>query len=663
MPLGTAGIEHAARSRAAQQVQRAVEDVAERIRKSRLTSEVSSRLARARVEGGDYWVERSTQADKFDSLVADTEKAHKDIRTRAMGGLTDPEAQQMLSLRLDDYFATERQNAAATARTQEIHHIKAQTGQMLEDTRTAASQAKDPNERADLLATAQATLQGHVASGIYTQTDGQAIWSEFMEGVTDEQFQKMIRTNPGGAIRVLQGDKPIEHLTEARRNTLLRQAQSADSVNRQALSAQARSMAESDLQSIIDTGQPVPGTLRELSAAMGPEAAQQHAAARARAFKYHEKVTALKTATPAEAAEILNAETPQGGSADYAEQQQFHTQLTNNYLKQLKMRESDAAMAVADHPTVKDAQERVAAGTLSVRDAAAVSLAAQADVGVPPDKRRVLTNNQAASLAAEYQTTPDAQKGDYIAQLQEAYGEHFPAAYKELVNQGVPAEAQLMGNLAYMPWGAQTTPAFAEAVRTGDKALKEAIGTDQANDVRDEVAAQMVDYNESFQAGTYMPGRTEWLNSMRQSVELLAMQYSQKYSPEEAAKKATDELINKAYRFHDGYRVPVQYDVDIVSKAARALRYRVDAFEPVPHGDPTGTLTPDQLKSAYLRDLRNNGQWATLPDESGLVLLDSLGLPVQNAARQQYELRFDEADAVPGNTAGELAGQREYRLP
>lgn len=660
VPLGAAGLPQEAAARGLASVGRVVDDISERIRQSRVRAEVTARLARTRTAFTDFYVQRATQADRFDSLVSDVEATQERLKQEAFKGLKDAEAQELLSLRLTDYFAAERDRAAGVARKQEIQHIQGQTAGALDDTRKAWATAS-AGERAAMMEEISAMMDGHVESGVYSREKADEILATFREAVTEDDFQRLVRTSPAQAVEALSGSDPIPGLPEAKRNVLLRQARAALSTATAAVRRRLAADAKSDLESIVRTGTPVDGLVDDIRRSLGEEAAAEHEAARARALRMHERLTEIREADPGRAREIIAQEAPEPGSRNFAQQQQFHDALVSAYEDIQRQRQEDPAASVLDDPVVSQDLEKAAAGELSPEDAVDSVLAAQDRRGIPPHQQLVLPKAQAQALANQYLSLPDTEKGAWVLSLQQQYGRHFGEVWREVVDQDVPAEAQLFANLAFMPWGPITAPALAEALRTGEQELKKAIGTEASNDIREDVAAALADYEETFMGAAFMPGRTKFLNGVRRATELLAMEYAQQMPVSEAVKRAADELVLKQYHFEAGsvfgrslgYRVPIQYNPDVVARAAARKRVAVAEFDPVPLGqlprgdDQQTALTADQLKKEYIRMLVQDGRWVTNQDETGLILVDPLGLPVRNAAGEFYGFRFDEAAQIP----------------
>ena len=116
-------------------------------------------------------------------------------------------------------------------------------------------------------------------------------------------------------------------------------------------------------------------------------------------------------------------------------------------------------------------------------------------------------------------------------------------------------------------------------------------------------------------------------------VKRTAMVQMRTMSLRDAVRSTADAFINSRYEFRRGYRIP-KPTVGGEAAIERVDQKMADALAALSPEiiDPPGSLEGvDEAtrRSGYLDAVRNRGQWATLPDESGLVLLDENGNAVR----------------------------------
>lgn len=246
---------------------------------------------------------------------------------------------------------------------------------------------------------------------------------------------------------------------------------------------------------------------------------------------------------------------------------------------------------------------------------------------------------EASRLAA----MPGEQKAEYLSLLQASSGDAYPDVIRELgLKGGLDRGSRYLSLLAGRPEAAPIANAVGEALDTDPKDLKVNLvraGVSEA-DVDREVDAALKPFLDTL-GPTYAQGSgggaQALITDVTDIVKRTAMVQMRTMSARDAVRSAADAFINSRYEFRDGYRIPKP------SVGGEAAIERIDQMM----ADTVAALSPELIdppgsiegvdeatrRSGYLEAVRNRGQWATLPDESGLVLLDENGNAVTAKGR------------------------------
>lgn len=420
----------------------------------------------------------------------------------------------------------------------------------------------------------------------------------------------------------------------------------AEAERRQALNeARSRGIRLDNLASLETTGKEIPGAdARTLG--LSPEDAADYEQQQATATQAYGVKTGLSTATPERAASIIEALKPEAGVEGFAAKQKLYEFALDRYDDRNKALVADpAAYVTTTDSVVRETVEAAAADpeNTAKREAAIfASQNAQERLGLPPQARRVLTTQEALTLASQIQSLPPEQRAGAILALDATYGpEYSPRVFGELVEAGLPGETQVLA-LLDRPQDAFVRTAFAEALGVGDKALKQNLADGAVGDVDDAVALGLQPFRVSVAyAGEAGIGP---YNTIAGAAKSLAYYYiGQGVEPTEAAERAVAELITSRYEFDpkDGYRVPDGTDLTDVGVATLERLRRLTAESLVPYGSAADPDLPEtNRQKVYLESTLTRGHWATNSDESGLLLLDEFNRPVRLAGGGQVELLF-----------------------
>lgn len=224
------------------------------------------------------------------------------------------------------------------------------------------------------------------------------------------------------------------------------------------------------------------------------------------------------------------------------------------------------------------------------------------------------------------------QKAQYLATIQEAAGDAYPDVIRELgLKGGLDRGSRYLSLLAGRPEAAPIANLVGEAMDTDEKDLK--VNLTRAGVSEAEVDRYVADELEDFLTTlgpTYAQGSgggaQALITDITDMVKRTALVGMRTQSAREAVRQAADAIINSRYEFRDGYRIPrpsVGGDA-AVARIDQMMDEAMAALSPEIVDPPGSLMGVDEAtrRNGYVEAVRNRGQWATLPDESGLVLLD-----------------------------------------
>ncbi|WP_280041941.1 hypothetical protein [Pseudomonas sp. Hg5Tf] len=401
----------------------------------------------------------------------------------------------------------------------------------------------------------------------------------------------------------------------------------AEARARQAEARQMQAIARVELQSRVQDAESAymqgfeydnPPNKADFIQALGPERADE-------AYKSFEKRQSLApairdfaTATPEERQEILAKFQPaKDGVAGqgFSEDDQLYQRLTTVTTGLLKQQQEDPAGYVARYsPTVRASFEAAQqTGTTEAYEAyAAATVAEQQRLGVQSPK--LLPDAAANQIAAGFnsQVLGGESAATLIEQQQEQWGKNFPLIAQQLGNK-LPPEAQVIATS--LPKDLAERMASVAPLSEAD--LKKGLDKGIASNVEAAVQASMAPFAASLQGQT---GGINTFNTMYQAANKAALSYvRQGMTPEKAAERVANGMVNDKYDFFGTYRVPKTLDTQAVSRGAdRSLAsIKADDLMLLPGlRGVTDETNLEQLREAVV----GGGQWVPTNDESGLAL-------------------------------------------
>lgn len=401
------------------------------------------------------------------------------------------------------------------------------------------------------------------------------------DGTYDETFPPAIKS---AAIRGARTSiKSLE--VEARRIAAQKKAEARAAkreTDRLALIEKQQDQAElqydlrDHMASISASGVPAPGvTYERVLKTMGPKPAAKFLIQEKQAHAVHEALSGLPTATPQEIADREKSLVPVPGSSDFASQQQIYGQYQKQKAAILKARAKDPAAYAAQTSGLGDlAQagfsqdalepldgENEEDAQLRVRKARGVYLEAsqkaQADMGISPLERRVLTKGQSEDWITSLTEGTASDQRQAAASLSQVYGNFTGSALEELKQAGLPDGYDVLVDLSER--NGRGAAALADAL-ANRKDLKKTLESDVRKNIREHAESDLAPLLNTMR---FSPRAAGDIDSYVQAQEALAQQLvSAGVDKTDARARAAGEIM-RGFAFNGSYRV----DADIANQS------------------------------------------------------------------------------------------------
>lgn len=299
----------------------------------------------------------------------------------------------------------------------------------------------------------------------------------------------------------------------------------------------------------------------------------------------------------------------------FKEDSQLYQHLTGVAVSLMKQQQTDPAAYVTKYsPIVQQAFAKAQQeGTPEAYQAYAVAtVAEQQRLGVAQPK--LLPQDAADQFATNF--SQQLQGGESAAFLieQEAqkWGKDFPAVLQQVGNK-LPAEAQVIAT--GLP--KDVAERMASVAVIPDKDLDVGLEKGRKDEISQSVRSAMEPFAESLQGQS---GGTAFYSTMYRAAVKTAKAYViQGDSPNDAAKRVVDAMVNDKYDFFGTYRVPKTLDTNAVSRGAERALQTIKPEELMVLPGFEG-VSDDQNAKQLLDALQSGGQWVPTNDESGLTL-------------------------------------------
>lgn len=341
-------------------------------------------------------------------------------------------------------------------------------------------------------------------------------------------------------------------------------------------------------------------------------------------------VASVRFATPDEIAALLAERQERLDSPeDFRQNAQNLQQLATAVDVRNKALVDDPAKFVQQDQEIAAKWQQVEAATepqqlrAAINDYVGTALALQERLGLPWDAQRILSKAASAEIARRFKDQREGGQNaaQLVRQLEQQWGRHWPRVVGE-VGDELPGAVLV---IAAMDIAEQSKAAIqlAEAADVGRKALEQLQTEETLSDLKAAVFDEMGAFGKTL---LNQPRGATTLNTFREGVYLLALSYvSQGDNPENAARRAYHNVVGMRYAMVGTYRVPVEHDSAAVSRGAERALARIETLIDVSKLDlPVSLrgLPPEDIRAAYLSNLKDSAFWVTAPDESGLVLFN-----------------------------------------
>lgn len=344
----------------------------------------------------------------------------------------------------------------------------------------------------------------------------------------------------------------------------------------------------------------------------------------------------INTKSAAAGLESVQAIRPDGSESDFAFRQQRYQQALQKYQQVMKARESDPGGWLAQNSP--DVQAAFAAYQQDP------SLGAELAQSIMVEKSRLGIKSKALlpdALADSILQQIDTSKEQSVTAIQSIAQQFGPYA------QNVMEQVQKKAGPALQVVMATENPRAANAlwqnrnVKTAD--LRDAINTAStgaADSADSEWASQSKDFAATM---AVQPGGVSvWNNFNDQGRRLTYLNIQKGMSPGDAAKQAYDDILGTQYQMKGTWRLPARSGLDI-KDVSQGVDYVTENLKPSDItpliGDPR--ISDEVNRQQSLDRIKDNGEWITNSDESGLMLTLN-GLVVNGADGNPITVPFSD---------------------
>ncbi|EOC1277671.1 transglycosylase SLT domain-containing protein [Cronobacter turicensis] len=344
----------------------------------------------------------------------------------------------------------------------------------------------------------------------------------------------------------------------------------------------------------------------------------------------------INTKSASAGLESVQAIRPDGSEGDFAFRQQRYQQALQKYQQVMKARESDPGGWLAQNSP--DVQAAFAAYQQDPTQGAALAQSIQVEKSRLGIKSKALLPDTLADGILQQIDTSKEQSVTAIQSIAQQFGPYAQNVMEQVQKKAGPALQVVM---------ATENPRAANAlwqnrnVKTAD--LRDAINTastGSADSADSEWASQSKDFAATM---AVQPGGVSvWNNFNDQGRRLTYLNIQKGMSPGDAAKQAYDDILGTQYQMKGTWRLPARSGLDIkdVSQGVDYLTENLKPSDITPLiGDPR--ISDEVNRQQSLDRIKDNGEWITNSDESGLMLTLN-GLVVNGADGNPITVPFSD---------------------
>ncbi len=497
-----------------------------------------------------------------------------------------------------------------------------------QDTLELIGEADHAEEVQAFLGDFRSNVEAKVSAGVMDPVEGFRLITQLEDKAGRLKVDQDIVTDPAEALSKLRSEewqeyypgldptvKPaLKDKAQARVKALEREAEQ-EARKAQAIRVKEFERAFDDhLASIAATGQGLPGLEDMAVEVLGDAEFERFQKATKQAHRKFNVTREIRFMPPAEAAARVEALRPEPGTRGFEDRWEMYSDLRARLHKNLTALVEDPAAYVAGDPNVR-----------SVHD----SLAMQSYLGVPEYRQRVMSKAEASETVMQVNALPPRERPAALAQLQEQTGPNFDLAFRQLVDEGLDPSTQIQASVLDDPVALDQ---ISEAAAAGRKQLKESIGDSSlVSATKDAVRAELEDYQETVMSYAWDSQTVKRFNEVQETMtDMALLEVSRGKDENAAARDAVERVVLSKYHPIGGgwfsgpldhARIPKSVDRDQVEDLAGAVMKTLGEYD---------LDLPTEDRGRYVKAIKADGYWATLPDDSGLALMYN-GAPILTA--------------------------------
>lgn len=324
---------------------------------------------------------------------------------------------------------------------------------------------------------------------------------------------------------------------------------------------------------------------------------------------------------------------PADNAADFQFQNQQYAQAQQNYQRIIKARESDPGQWLSQYSdVVKSAWNQYQNDPTKGADYAHTVIAEKQRLGIK--SKDIIPDAVAASIFQQVDNNKESSVAD-IQAIGQQFGQYAPQVMAQLQKKSSPVLQVVM---------ATNNPRASNALWQNRGVTTADLRGGFAKNDSDSADSAWNDQAKGF-AGTIVvqPGGTAvWNNFNEQGKRLTYINMQRGMSPADASKQAYQDILGDQYQINGTWRMPNSSGQDISDVSDGANEYlkslKPDQIMPL-IGDPR--LSESVNREQSISRIRDNAQWVTNSDETGLTLMMN-GLLVNGADGNPVAVSFSD---------------------
>lgn len=468
-------------------------------------------------------------------------------------------------------IAEERVRIKGSAQNYEARQTRQLSLEMIGDSAMAVSRLvrKDPTAFSRLNAEFLQTVEDSKLSGIDVKKQGNRFSRMFAlesaEGTIERDPQEAKRIFesgkltfqefPGGPVRTV--DVPfMKHLSGDQIESLSKKADIRISQDLAVQKTNVSQKMKSHFESLIDTGEGMPGLSEEVKVAFSdePHKIERFLREERTAKSFHVIGQTIKGSSISEMSALVKGLTPKPGAVDFSDQKDLFEKATQEVDKQIKMSRTDPAQLMFDN--FKEHFEKLREDGLVASELTQVNMSFQKEKGVPSSQIRALTNTERQAFVSAIQKSSGGQ--DTLDILTQISGEFdmtpedgtSPLSSKVLNEisgaSGLsPLYRVVVSNISDRtdPNGRSTAFDVSRAIKFSED-VEKALPKEVRAEIKSSVDSETSDWFQAFVANK--PENLSRGNELRQAIAQTAGMYVHKdgMTAEDATERAVQNLLD-----------------------------------------------------------------------------------------------------------------------